>query len=229
MPKGFAPILTVILIALMLAGGFLIYQKQIKPASLIQKTTQIPSTPSAQTDETANWKTYENKNLGISFKYPSDWNLLEYENYVGVIKDPDFRMVVGACPGYSFVIRKFDPKENYQIYQPIERSIFKDQKADIYEKVDQYGCGRKTIFINRFPTESIKPKLIISMTTKNPNSKLFDQILATFKFSENNQDQIEGKFCGGIAGNLPQNMCPAGYQCQLDGDYPDAGGKCIKK
>ena len=31
-----------------------------------------------------------------------------------------------------------------------------------------------------------------------------------------------GQFCGGIAG-IP---CPQGYQCTLDGDYPDAGGKC---
>lgn len=33
----------------------------------------------------------------------------------------------------------------------------------------------------------------------------------------------EKQFCGGIAA-LP---CPEGYACQLDGDYPDAGGICI--
>lgn len=32
----------------------------------------------------------------------------------------------------------------------------------------------------------------------------------------------EGKFCGGIAGI----MCPDGYDCVLDGTYPDAGGTC---
>ena len=30
-------------------------------------------------------------------------------------------------------------------------------------------------------------------------------------------------FCGGITGTA----CPNGYSCQLDGNYPDAGGKCI--
>lgn len=40
---------------------------------------------------------------------------------------------------------------------------------------------------------------------------------------------IEGKFCGGIAANLPENQCPSGYFCRLDGNYPDAGGKCVKK
>lgn len=34
----------------------------------------------------------------------------------------------------------------------------------------------------------------------------------------------QGKFCGGIVGV----SCPEGYDCQLDGDYPDAGGTCVK-
>ncbi|MFH0970935.1 MAG: hypothetical protein V1835_00045 [Candidatus Micrarchaeota archaeon] len=33
---------------------------------------------------------------------------------------------------------------------------------------------------------------------------------------------LNGAFCGGIAG-FP---CPSGYECRLDGSYPDAGGKC---
>jgi len=41
--------------------------------------------------------------------------------------------------------------------------------------------------------------------------------------------EAEGRFCGGIAANLPENQCPEGYKCQLDGNYPDAGGKCVKK
>lgn len=36
--------------------------------------------------------------------------------------------------------------------------------------------------------------------------------------------QTEELFCGGITGT----SCPDGYNCQLDGSYPDAGGKCIK-
>lgn len=34
----------------------------------------------------------------------------------------------------------------------------------------------------------------------------------------------EKGFCGGIAGI----ECSKGYICQLDGNYPDAGGTCIK-
>lgn len=34
----------------------------------------------------------------------------------------------------------------------------------------------------------------------------------------------EGQFCGGFAGVV----CPEGYSCKLDGNYPDAGGVCTK-
>ncbi len=34
----------------------------------------------------------------------------------------------------------------------------------------------------------------------------------------------EGEFCGGIAGII----CCEGMTCQYDGDYPDAGGTCVK-
>ena len=37
-------------------------------------------------------------------------------------------------------------------------------------------------------------------------------------------DPTTGKFCGGITGKV----CPEGYACKLDGNYPDAGGVCIK-
>lgn len=40
-------------------------------------------------------------------------------------------------------------------------------------------------------------------------------------------NHAEGKFCGGVAANLPEDQCPIGYKCQLEGNYPDASGKCF--
>ena len=34
----------------------------------------------------------------------------------------------------------------------------------------------------------------------------------------------EGEMCGGIAGI----MCDTGLTCKYDGDYPDAGGTCVR-
>lgn len=38
-------------------------------------------------------------------------------------------------------------------------------------------------------------------------------------------DNSQGAFCGGIAAIA----CEKGYECKLDGEYPDAGGICIKE
>ena len=38
------------------------------------------------------------------------------------------------------------------------------------------------------------------------------------------QEISEDKFCGGVAGL----SCERGYECQLDGNYQNAGGVCIK-
>lgn len=58
--------------------------------------------------------------------------------------------------------------------------------------------------------------------------KVFDTMLSTFKFTDAvTPTGVGGKFCGGIAGNLPQNQCAPGYTCQLKGTYPDAGGTCV--
>ncbi|MFH0979473.1 MAG: hypothetical protein V1803_00820 [Candidatus Roizmanbacteria bacterium] len=41
---------------------------------------------------------------------------------------------------------------------------------------------------------------------------------------ETTQPSGEKIFCGGFAGV----ECPEGYECQLEGSYPDAGGTCVK-
>src|SRR3989338_6885392 len=52
--------------------------------------------------------------------------------------------------------------------------------------------------------------------------------LAKLDFNRGSVGSSAGKFCGGIARNLPENQCPSGYRCQLDGNHPDAGGHCVK-
>lgn len=53
--------------------------------------------------------------------------------------------------------------------------------------------------------------------TPTPNST------STSSASPSSTSSSKDKMCGGIMG-LP---CPTGYYCQLDGEYPDAAGKCI--
>ena len=47
-------------------------EKQVAD-SVATTTTTATTAPVTATDETANWKTYENKTIGFSFKYPTTW------------------------------------------------------------------------------------------------------------------------------------------------------------
>ncbi len=70
--KGLAPILIVLLIAAVI-GGYLVYSGKInlnqKPVA--QQTPQ----PSSTSDETANWKTFINRDAGYSISYPNTWQV----------------------------------------------------------------------------------------------------------------------------------------------------------
>lgn len=103
MQKGLAPILIVLLIALGI-GGYFIYKinnppapsitgpvgillwdriKQVKPAPASPNTqpTPQPSPRPSGNVETANWKTYTNKESGYSFMYPQNFQVTTRDNY----------------------------------------------------------------------------------------------------------------------------------------------------
>jgi hypothetical protein len=93
--KGFVQIIIAVIIALALgAGSMFAYQKygQKPTASPTQssssnnnqtQTTNKTSPSPAASDETANWKTYEDKILAISILYPSQWKVLSSETESG--------------------------------------------------------------------------------------------------------------------------------------------------
>lgn len=79
------------------------------------------------------------------------------------------------------------------------------------------GCLRKAIWVYQVTKEGrIKE---ISKPTEDLTSKVTST--PTPKISEQGGEV----FCGGFA-NV---VCPPGYRCQLAGNYPDAGGKCVKQ
>jgi len=57
-----------------------------------------------------------------------------------------------------------------------------------------------------------------------PDGTAVGRIAPDCEFEECPVTQIDGAFCGGIAGKL----CPANYYCKYEGSYPDAGGTCIR-
>lgn len=83
MQKGLAPILIILLIAILGVGGYFIYQKQASKPSTAPQATQSSPTPPANTDETGNWKTYKDSNGFFTIEYPYNWKI-SYSNSVNL-------------------------------------------------------------------------------------------------------------------------------------------------
>lgn len=115
MQKGFAPILIILLLAIISVGGLLMYWNQTKSTNTIQQITQTPaptftttaiqtaSSSASLSDETANWKTYIDDKYGFTFRYPSFLLVSVNElNYVA----PSIKQIGFYNPNNK---EKFDP------------------------------------------------------------------------------------------------------------------------
>lgn len=61
-------------------------------------------------------------------------------------------------------------------------------------------------------------------TTTKPDLHL-QQISDPEKFANPTPPDATGQYCGGFA----EKACPTGFNCELEGNSPDAGGKCVKE
>lgn len=284
--KGLAPVLIIVLLAVAALGGYFIYQQQIKPnlvactmdakicpdGSAVSRTSPkcefapCPTSQSSPTpsDETANpdsiganWKTYTNKQLGFSLKYPPNWKVdincngqgsVYTRSSGGGIKyidspcftTPDFKqgpsgLSEGGLISGGVVIIAQD--REHVVKTSLEQFCTPTGDYPKLSDCQKIKIGQREI-VRRNGTQFalytlagiIDSDQVISgfsayydQKSEEETIQTLEQILSTFRFL----DQLPGKgeFCGGIAG-LP---CPSGYKCILDGNYPDAGGKCVKE
>jgi len=178
-------ITTVAILSLTAAGYLFIQNRQLQ--NQIVKPVNFPaptpvSSPAPAIDPTANWKTYTNTKFGVSFRYPLEWNLKETSYSVGAEIEPDIRTVVGACPGYVLNINtRLDLYETQEAFLPVKAGVLDNQAVEIFETTNKFGCLTKRIYVNKFPKDGYKPKLIISVGGKKTRV-ILDQILSTFKF-----------------------------------------------
>ena len=174
--------------------------------------------------ETANWKTYTNT-AGYSIKYPLSFT-------TQLLAAGSGEKEAGTTARQLFVYQ-IGSKEPY-LERYVNFESFTSNPASTISTATQTN-------INGFPAQKISspnaPFDVYTMMTPNkefveiyvsndPSRKnLANQILSTFKLLESPAGETEGSFCGGFAGKL----CPDGFECRMEGDYPDASGTCIKK
>jgi len=224
------------ILILLASTGFLYYQNQQLKKQLAGYQTQ--PTPSPTFDPTADWKTYTNHTHNISFRYSPSWNLTEN---VGQVEDnKTYNTKVGLSKGNALITMYLNLNGIGGIPQTYEgksfildgHNLYQFNKVNSYNNTKEVGVSDSLTTLGVFKINDITYSIIIAYLADYEKSneenllREFDQILSTFKFMD--QSGAEGKFCGGIAANLPENQCPEGYQCKLDGNYPDASGVCTK-
>ncbi len=171
-------------IAIGIGGYILTTQKNQSISPIIQ----LSPTP----DQTVDWKEYSNIKFKYQFRYPAEAELKEFFNDITIrIGKPI--IISGACSEFNFNVNyrgnDFEPTKTKDIKKKA-RSIQlagKDAyRIDGESSLEGYTCVDSRIFVvNMRDPERID--FILSMSrqkSKYPN--LFDQILSTFKFTDQN-------------------------------------------
>ncbi len=163
-------------------GGKLFYGDPSFKPPVVKQTTPRPV--QSQTDPTADWKTYKDAQLGIEFKYPSDW----VQNPAGEGCCTSVHAVKAKYPigtfsveaGYSKLCeddinaaKNYGLKESTRIINENPVTIFEGDSS--YENTKYY---RKYVLI-------ASPSLCFRLdagSTSSVDQEVVDQILSTFKF-----------------------------------------------
>lgn len=193
---------------------------------------QVSVPYSTTADPTANWKTYTDSRFAISFRYPSDLIMKEPISDFGIYTVHFTRgtewLSLNVESGKVFNSLEDFVKNRYEA--PLH--TYRETQAAIIGDISWFVlrgtfAGMRTMPFNQTVTlkNGVAYSLGFGSDDQNKieeNNSTLIKILSTFKF---NIQEPEGSFCGGFAG-VP---CDPGYKCQLDGNYPDAGGICVIK
>ena len=148
---------------------------------------------------TNNWKTYENKEYGFKFKYPSDWgtgsecNGDQQSNIIirlgeHLLKYPDSDCGTANIPSTVIFYIQSKPPQLPSNYHISEQKTFSNNDTTInyleMSSIDRLLGGSEKIYQFFIP---LKDKYLVAQTGSYPSQTLrevFDQILSTFNFSE---------------------------------------------
>lgn len=248
--------IAVIIFILLVASYFILSSRNNLQGSKSQlsqlETPAISVTPIPfyEIKESDGLKTLIDKKYSYSFAFPSDWGIKSGNNglqglspdSVTLIKPDNFAITIAA----EKILNNDDSNGLIKEWS-INNKLAYGQDPIFKDLTIGGSSGRQAEFIQPGPegtetkiiyTEILKGENVyyfytivrIDPSTKQPigtgqeEINFYNQILSTFQFLDQDQSQ-EGQFCGGIRGII----CPTGFKCKYDGDYPDAGGICVEE
>lgn len=181
-------------------GGYLLGAKSNKTIVQDSQKKIVAVSPTATPDPTANWKTYINAGAGYSFKYPNDYQVMENQK-----KSVDG--VTVNTPNTTTVLSSILPNlnTNMQIGIHYESQLSDLSGDDVAKKLGlsttatTYNINGKSGFIFTDTRLGAYGSTIIYIITNNKSytftieshasyaqyKKYLDQILSTFKFTDN--------------------------------------------
>ena len=185
--KGFAPIIIIVLIALVAAGAYVLGTKNILKLPTFPLTPTL--SPSSTTNPTANWKTYTSRDGSFSFKYPenlytlnsNEQNLIFYDSSVRNPAFTDQVLNIGVSP--------YDKSKYQNSGSAISPFDFTDTqgrtwKTDMVLGESSYNFSATLLTADKMYIVGIQSGLIKGDEIKfgENHRNLANQILSTFKF-----------------------------------------------
>lgn len=226
-------IIIFIIITLSLIITFFLYHKYSQPS--------LENFSKERTSDFDNAKLITLKTNDLSFKIPDDWyHDSRYANTNGSNSSTPYALGyisfdnIPPLVDFKHMSISAESKSNpeYKSLESFNNQLTKVRFGTDNVKSREIKINNNTFLVTEYMSNPWYEKEAVMefnnkyywfhlMTKDNYSlySNYFDQILSTIKFIDS-----EGAFCGGFAGKA----CPEGYTCRLDGNYPDAGGKCIK-
>lgn len=202
---GLAPIVIIILIAILSVGGYLLYSQQTRPTPPPQNPAVTPPAPQATPapsptpDETTNWKTYTSTKYNFSFKYPETWidvgsggdptletsisnegksaPLAGTNKHVFLMIQSNQGTKLAQC--FATNLSKTDSKSTSDVIM----SGYPAKKYSVDSSPPAGELAYATIYTTLYQNRCyILEFLSLSKEARNSNMSTSDQILSTFKF-----------------------------------------------
>lgn len=182
----------------LIVAGVILYQYKgdgVKPESTFDlSSTRVASSSASQEPDVTSWKNYNNDQYNFTFDFPAGWHQQEYDQPelkggLFVAFSPD-SLPCKTCTyfrsGY-FSVKVYNQKTDSESYTAFQQRMANGGKSVDYQLVS-LGKAKGVIFANTIAIANQDFVYELSLDTNGGNtkvadSKIFQKVLSTFKFT----------------------------------------------